>query len=331
MQKRVIAVALAAALSSASVAVAAKGPPPPPKAANGAKVSVLARGVPTPTAIAFLGGQTFVAAFGDEQNPKITGGVFVLKGGKPVKVPGSPPHVFGVAASGSTLYLSIASKILAWSGWDGKKFAKTKVVAALAKGSDGGFNGVVVKGGTIYSGISLGNGKNADFQKGKGLLANSVVSIAIATGKVTKVSSGYRQPWQLTFVPGHAYPIVSDLGQENLKKGYPPDFLKEAKPGTDYGFPACPAKPATCAKYDKPFASFPAHSSPMGLSVSGTRLYVALFGGTGRGPDVVSMSTKGGLSTPFLTGFVAPVVALTTHGGMLYAGDLTGAVYGVKL
>jgi glucose/arabinose dehydrogenase len=330
MKKRVLVVALAAALGSASVAAAAKGPPPPPKAADGAKVNVLARGVPTPTAIAFLGGQMFVGGFGDEQNPKITGGLYLLKGGKAVKVPGSPPRVFGLATSGDTLYLSIASKILAWSGWNGTRFAKTKVVVAGPKGSSG-FNGIVVKGGTIYSGISLGDGKKDDFQKGKGAFANSVVSIDIASGKIAKVSSGYRQPWQLTFVPGHAYPIVSDLGQENLKKGHPPDFLKEAKPGTDYGFPVCPAKPAACARYDKPFASFPAHSSPMGLGVSGTRLYVALFGGTGRGPDVVSMSTKGGLSTPFLTGFVAPVVALTTHDGMLYVGDLTGAVYGVKL
>jgi glucose/arabinose dehydrogenase len=330
MMKRVIVVVLATALSSASVAVAANGPPPPPKAANGAKVSVLARGVPTPTAIAFLGGQTFVAGFGDEQNPKITGGVYLLKGGKAVKVPGSPPRVFGFAASGSTLYLSIASKILAWSGWNGTRFAKAKVVATGPKGSSG-FNGIVVKGGAIYSGISLGNRKKDDFQKSKGAFANSVVSVDIASGKLTKVSSGYRQPWQLTFVPGHSYPIVSDLGQENLGRRHPPDFLKEARPGTDYGFPACPARPAACAKYDKPFASFPAHSSPMGLGVSGTRLYVALFGGTGRGPDVVSLSTKGGLSTPFLTGFVAPVVALATHDGMLYAGDLTGAVYGVKL
>ena len=272
----------------------------------------------------------FVGGFGDEQKPKITGGLYLVKGGKAVKVPGSPPRVFGLATSGDTLYLSIASKILAWSGWNGTRFAKAKVVVAAPKGSSG-FNGIVVKGGTIYSGISLGDGKKDDFQKGKGAFANSVVSIDIASGKIAKVSSGYRQPWQLTFVPGHAYPIVSDLGQENLKKGQPPDFLKEAKPGTDYGFPVCPAKPAACARYDKPFASFPAHASPMGLGVSGTRLYVALFGGTGRGPDVVSMSTKGGLSTPFLTGFVAPVVALTTHAGRLYVGDLTGAVYGVKL
>jgi hypothetical protein len=35
----------------------------------------------------------------------------------------------------------------------------------------------------------------------------------------------------------------------------------------------------------------------------------------------------GGKHAPVLVGFVAPVVALGTHGGKIYAGDLTGSVY----
>jgi glucose/arabinose dehydrogenase len=327
MRKITLAAAIATACLSASAAVAAG--PPPPVAASGSKVSVLAQGVPTPTAFAFLGDTTFVSGFGDESNPKITGGVYVVKGGKAIKVPGSPPRVFGLATSGSTLYLSIASKILAWSGWNGTRFAKTTVVATGPKGF-AGFNGLLVKGNAIYSGVSLGNGKKDDFQKGSGPFANSVVRVDIASGKITKVSSGYRQPWQLVSVPGHAFPIVSDLGQENLGKKKPLDYLQEAKPGSDYGFPVCPAKASACARYDKPYASFPPHSSPMGLGVLGSKLYVALFGGTGKGPEVVSMAASGGKFTPFLTGFVAPVVALGVHAGKLYVGDLTGAVYSIR-
>ena len=108
-----------------SAAVAAG--PPLPKAANGQMVSVVARGIPTPTSIAFLEGQTFVAGFGDEQHPKVTGGVYLLKGGKAVKVAGSPAHVFGLASAGGTLYVSGGTtsaddKILAWSGWNGTRF-----------------------------------------------------------------------------------------------------------------------------------------------------------------------------------------------------------------
>jgi hypothetical protein len=68
----------------------------------------------------------------------------------------------------------------------------------------------------------------------------------------------------------------------------------------------------------------------MGLGVLGKHLFVALFSGTGKGPEVVSLPTTGGKSTPVLTGFKAPVVALATHGGLVYAGDLTGSVYSFK-
>ena len=89
--RMIVLAALVAAGVAASAAVGAKGPPPPPKTVNGHAVTVVARGIPTPTTFAFGGGQVFVAGFGDEQHPKPVGGVFVLKGGKAMKLPGSPP------------------------------------------------------------------------------------------------------------------------------------------------------------------------------------------------------------------------------------------------
>jgi hypothetical protein len=65
----------------------------------------------------------------------------------------------------------------------------------------------------------------------------------------------------------------------------------------------------------------------MGLAPLGGKLYVALFSGTGKGPEVVSMPLSGGTSAPALIGFAAPVVALGSHGGKIYAGDLTGSIY----
>jgi Tfp pilus tip-associated adhesin PilY1 len=45
----------------------------------------------------------------------------------------------------------------------------------------------------------------------------------------------------------------------------------------------------------------------------------------------VSLPVAGGAATPFLTGFVAPVIALATHEGYVYVGDLTGTVYRVAV
>jgi glucose/arabinose dehydrogenase len=123
---------------------------------------------------------------------------------------------------------------------------------------------------------------------------------------------------------------IADLGQENLGKKRPIDRVVEISEGADFGFPSCPARPATCGKFSKPFATFPAHSSPMGLAPLRGKLYVALFSGTGKGPEVVSLPLAGGKYTPVLTGFAAPVVALGTHAGLIYAGDLTGSVYSFR-
>jgi glucose/arabinose dehydrogenase len=330
MKIRALTVAFFAAFALASVAVAAQGPPPPPKASKGKKVAVVARGVPTPTAFAFAGSQVFVAGFGDEQHPKVTGGVYAIKGGKPVKLAGSPPHVFGLAYEGDTLYVSAGKKILAWSGWNGTKFAKSRVVVTGPKGFTS-FNGVAVgPDGKIYTGVSLGDKKSDDYKHGTTPYANDVLTVDPNTGAITVLAKGMRQPWQFAFVPGHSGPLVTDLGQENLGKKRPPDRIVEIKAGADYGFPSCPAKAASCAKYTKPFAQFPAHSSPMGIGALNGRIYVALFGGTGKGPEVVSMGSAGGKFAPFLTGFVAPVVALGVNAGQVYAGDLTGSIYSSK-
>jgi hypothetical protein len=65
----------------------------------------------------------------------------------------------------------------------------------------------------------------------------------------------------------------------------------------------------------------------MGLAALGGKLYAALFGGTGKGAEVVSLPITGGRFSPVLGGFPAPVLALGSHAGKVYAGDLTGAIY----
>ena len=68
----------------------------------------------------------------------------------------------------------------------------------------------------------------------------------------------------------------------------------------------------------------------MGISPIGQTLYVALFGGLGKGPEVVSMNTSGRQIKTFLSGYAAPVLAVGTRKGNVYTGDLTGAIYRVK-
>jgi glucose/arabinose dehydrogenase len=303
-------------MAALAVAVA-----PLPHAAGHMRVTVVARGVPTPTAFAFVAGRLFVAGYGDEKDPSVSGGLYLLRGGKAVKVPGSPQHVFGLAATKSTLYLSTRTALLAWSNWNGTSFRAKRVIRTRAP--IGGFRGVAVgPDGLLYVGA------NTTPVPPPPSFA-SVLSVDPATGSATVIASGMRQPWQLLFLPGRELPLVTDLNQDDLGPHRPLDYLIAIKRGANYGFPACPANPRTCAIYSQPLVKLPAHSSPMGLAYLGGKVYIALYVGLGQGPVVVSMPPGGGRPTPVVSGFPAGVIALGAAGGSLYAGDQSGAIYRV--
>ncbi len=244
-------------------------------------------------------------------------------GGTAIRVPGSPHHVYGLAAGKNALYLSTNHALLAWSGWNGTGFQKTRVV--MTRAPYGNFREPAVgPDGLIYVGA------DTSLPPPTPNYNSSLVSVDPATGSITVVASGMRQPWQPLFLPGHALPLVSDLNQDDLGPNRPADYLLAIKRGGNYGFPACPANPRTCAIYDQPLVRFPAHSSPMGLGYLKGTLYVALYGGLGKGPVVVSMPPEGGKPKPFLSRFPAPVIAVGTFGGNLYAGDQSGVIYRVR-
>ena len=296
-----------------------------PEAAGHQSVTVVARGVPTPTEFASFSGRLFVAGYGDEQDPTAPGGLYLLQDGKAVKVPGSPQHVYGVAAARNTLYLSTSQALLAWSGWDGTRFRKKRIIRTPT--GYGNFKGPAIgPDGLIYVGADTDPRPSAAPTP---TTSASFVSVDPATGATTVIANGIRQPWQPLFLPGHALPLVSALNQDDLGPRRPLDYLLAIKRGANYGFPTCPARPSTCADYAQPLVKLPPHSSPMGLGYLDGKLYVALYGGLGKGPVVVSMPPDGGTPTPFLSGFPAPVIALGTAGGSVYVGDQSGVIYRV--
>jgi glucose/arabinose dehydrogenase len=287
-------------------------------------VTIVARGVPTPTEFAVLAGRLFAAGYGDEHDPDVNGGVYVLDGGKATRVPGSPQHVYGIAAARNTLYLSTGQALLAWSGWDGTRFRKTRVIRT--PDGYGSFRGPAVgPDGLIYVGAETDPKPSAAPTP----TSSSFVSVDPATGSTSVIANGIRQPWQPVFLPGRALPLVSALNQDDLGPKRPLDYLLAIERGAHYGFPTCPANPSTCANYDQPLVKLPPHSSPMGLGYLNGKLYVALYGGLGSGPVVVSMPPGGGTPTPFLSGFPAGVIALGIVGGDLYTGDQSGVIYRV--
>jgi glucose/arabinose dehydrogenase len=324
-----------ASLTIAGTAIA-QGPPPgappgppPPKAANGQAVTVAGTGVPTPTAFAFDGATVF-AGSGPGESGNTPGGLFTLSNGTATKVPGTPAVVFGLVFHKGELYVSTGKDIIALRGWDGTRFAHQRIVYRGGKGFVG-FNGLAFgPDNRLYSGLSLN--PRYDHRRDPHKPSQSVVSMT-ATGKHLRVvARGLRQPFQLVFPRGARSPYVTDLAQDKGK--IPPDQIVVARQGADFGFPTCTwmAREKSCKRFSKPLALLPKHSSPMGIASIGNRLYISLFGGlpSTKGAAVVTMGIHGGKPKPFLTGFVAPIVALGIHGTDVYVGELTGIVYKVS-
>jgi glucose/arabinose dehydrogenase len=321
--QRVWIAALAVAIALTAAGCGAKGPRLP-QATGHRTVTVVARGVPTPTEFAAFAGRVFVAGYGAEHDPNVAGGVYVLGGGKATRVPGSPKHVFGLAAAKNTLYVSTSQALLAWSDWNGTRFQKARVVRTPP--GYGSFKGPAVgPDGLIY----VGADPRSEPRPPTASTSDAFVSVDPATGSTDVLATGIRQPWMPVFVPGRSLPLVSALNQDDLGPKRPLDYLLAITRGANYGFPICPATPGTCANYSQPLVQLPAHSSPMGLGYLSGKLYVALYGGLGKGPVVVSMPPSGGTPTPFMSGFPAGVIALGTAGGDLYTGDQSGLIYRV--
>lgn len=321
---RLVGLTLLASLVFAGSAIAADAPPPP-KAVNGHAVTVVARGVATPTAIGFVGANVF-AGSGPSESGGASGGLFVLANGTATKVPGSPAFVFGLTQRKGTLYVSSGTKIIAYRGFDGTRFASVKTIYSIKPGEPFLVGLASGPDGRIYAGVSFDD--KYEFGGGPSDLAQSVISIRPDGTHRRIVARGMRQPFQMTFPAGSPNPYVSVLGQDS---GHIPlDQIVVARPGADFGFPTCTRLPGqACAGFRWPLVFLPKHASPMGIGAIGRTLYVALFGGRGHGPEVVTVSTSGGRVKPFLVGFAAPVIALRVHDKEIYVGDLTGTIYKV--
>ena len=319
--------ALAALITSLALPIGAGAQaPPPPTAAHGQAVKTLAQGVPTPTEFAFSKRNVFVGAFGPEDGSG--GGVYRIRKGKAKRIKGSPKTVSGIAWRSGKLFVASGPKIVRMSRWNGRRFLRKKTIYTGPQGFNG-FTGLAFgPDKRLYSGVALND--QTDQGPDTGPFARSVVSMTARGKDIKTVATGLRQPWQLTFVQGNPNPFVSSLADE--REPTPPDWIVNAKPGDNYGYPTCTqASKNDCKGFAKPIALLANHASPMGISPIGQTLYVALFGGLEpEKPVVVSVPVAGGTPTPFLTGFVAPVVALNTNASFVYVGDVTGSLYRVQ-
>ncbi len=316
---------LALALLAPAAAGAQEGPPPPPVGTGGHAVSAVARGIQSPTQIAFAHGRIFVAAAGDEETGK-GGGVFEIRRGRVARI--IQGQFFGVVYTHGTLFGSSQNKVIAWGRWRRGAFTRRQVVFRRARKVLPFLETMAVgPGGRLY----MGSGDAGDNGPFGTPLSGRVLSIRRDGSGLRVLAKGLRQPFGIAFVRGSPWPYLGNESDESTPT--PPDFLVHAVPGSDFGFPGCqwltPSAPA-CAGKTRPTLFFRAHASPTGLVGRGRTIYAAFFGGTtSDGPEIRALKVTG--ASKQVVRSSVPLIGVGLHGGRLYFGDVTGAIWRVRI
>ena len=150
------------------------------------------------------------------------------------------------------------------------------------------------------------------------------------------LATGLKGAYAHTFDAGGIL-YTTEIGDDPVNGGPPPDELNRVTPGGDYGWPQCygDKQPAqnyggtaeACADTQPPLALFAPDSTPVGVVVSpfdADALLVALWGPAT--PGVVSVDSRTGEVTPFLSGLRAPQSLLVLPDGSLLVSDFSSSV-----
>jgi glucose/arabinose dehydrogenase len=170
-------------------------------------------------------------------------------------------------------------------------------------------------------------------------------------GKNSRVfASGLRNAVGLRWIDGKL--LTTNMGPDHLGDDKPSDMMYEVKDGTNYGWPYCyqvgrrniadpqfasSKQRVSCDTLPAPFASFIAHSSPLGFESFDEYYLVALHGSgfirIGHGYSV-AIVRPGKPPQDFITGFLLnrkingrPVDIMKFGQGFLLTDDYAGVVY----
>jgi len=339
--RRLLVIPLVLLLAAAPAAARVRVP-------SGVKLQRYAKGIPSPSNLAFDGrGRLWVTSAGVQA--AAADGVWLVprRGARPRQVVSGLFSALGLTWHGGELYVSHivphatfaprhTGRVVAYSGFDGRRFRRSRVVVdGLPAGRHRVDSIVAGPGGRLY----LGVGSETDHDPSSSRLAGTVVSFRPDGGGLRVEARGLRNPYGLAVAPGRRL-LVSEHGRDDLGLHSPPDELNVVRPrgrARSYGFPQCWGQGgAACRGAVAPFARLAPHSAPGAVVVArrfgrwGPSAFVTRFGSTFRenptGGDVVRIPLArlgGGRSAPvrrFATGFghQEPLGAALGPGGALY-------------
>ena len=283
---------------------------------DGVKVQRFASGIPHPSNLALdRRGRLWVTSAGNLAAP--ADGVWMVprRGARPRHVVRRLFSALGLLWHRGELYVSHVTpyatradrhtgRVVAFSGFDGRRFARRRVVVdGLPTGRHRVDSLAAGPGGRLY----LGVGSEHDAQRSEHRRSGTVVSFRPDGGGLRVEARGLRNPYGLAFIPGTARLLVSEHGRDDLGPSQPPEevnLVRTRGPARWYGFPECWGQGgAACRGARAPLARLRAHSAPGAVAVArrfgrfGRSAFVARFGSSfdanPSGGDVVRIALDG--------------------------------------
>ena len=339
---RALAIALLVVLVAAPAATARVRLPP------GVELERYASGIPNPSNLAFdARGRLWVTSAGVATAP--SDGVWMVprRGARPRQMVSGLFSALGLTWHRGELYVSHVvpyatfapshtGRVVAYSGFDGRRFARRRIVVdGLPTGQHRVDSIVAGPGGRMY----LGVGSQADNQRSPQPLSATVVSFRPHGGGLRAEARGLRNPYGLAVAPDGRRLLVSEHGRDDLGLRRPPDevnLLDPRGPARWFGFPECWDQGGTaCRGAAAPLVRLMAHSAPGAIAVAerfgrwGPSAFVTRFGSSfdanPTGGDVVRVSLarlgrRGAPVERFATGFgrQEPLGAALGPDGSLY-------------
>ncbi len=253
------------------------------------------------------------------------------------------------------LYIALTDKLLRYRYTPGED-KPTSTPETLAKFPDYGLNykyggwhltrTIAIADNKLY--VSVGSSCNA-CEETEDLRA-AILEMDLDGKNCRVFATGLRNAVGLRWLGGKL--LTTNMGPDHLGDDKPNDTMFEVKDGTNYGWPYCyqagkrnvadpqfanSNKRVSCETSPSPFASFIAHSSPLGFESFGDYYLVALHGsgfiriGHGYGVAIVR---PGKPPQDFITGFLLnrkingrPVDIMKFGQGFLLTDDYAGVVY----
>jgi glucose/arabinose dehydrogenase len=280
--------------------------------------SLLAQGLPLVSAFAWdPQGRLWATASGANTHPH--DGVFVIKGGKPVK------RVYlrgplGLVWLGRTLYVSSLGLVTAFPNG---RSSERRTVLVGPKGGGENNNLVRAPDGELVMGVSA----SCDHCVPPSRWSGSIVSFRPDGSGLRLYARRIRAPFGLAFYPGTNRLYATLNQRDDLGAKTPGDVLARIRDGDERRFPGCYDQGgAACAGVSKPVAFLDPHAAAGGVAFLDGVAYVAEWN---RGK--VLRVTLDGRVTTALTGLRNPL-PVAVRGGMLYVGDWgTGRIYRIAV